>query len=244
MKQSNAYIFIYASVMVIIVAAILSYTAETLKPIQQKNIKIEKIQNILKSVGIESTTDNAQELFDKHIPEENCIIINSKGKKIDGNAFDVDLKVENLKPLKKRNLPLFICKLDNGEQKIIIPIRGKGLWGPIWGYISFNNDYNTIYGTNYDHEGETPGLGAEIKTEKFQKQFDGKTIFDNGKFVSITVYKGGDGAAKAAGDTKHGVDAISGGTITSKGVEAMIHDCLVAYKEYFKKETEKAEIKN
>lgn len=235
MKQSNTYIFIYASVMVILVAAILSYTAETLKPIQQKNIKIEKIQNILKSVGIESSTLNAQELFDKYIPDQNRVLINSKGEKIEGNAFDIELKDEIIKPLEKRNLPIFICKLDNGEKKIIIPVRGKGLWGPIWGYVALNNDYNTIYGTNFDHEGETPGLGAEIKTEKFQKQFDGKTIFDKGKFVSISVYKGGDGAAKAAGDLKHGVDAISGGTITSKGVQAMIYDCLVAYKEYFNK---------
>jgi Na+-transporting NADH:ubiquinone oxidoreductase subunit C len=235
MKQSNTYIFIYASVMVIIVAAILSYTAETLKPIQQKNIKIEKIQNILKSVGIESTTDNAQDLFDKYIPAENRIVINSKGEKINGNAFDINLKDENVKPEEKRHLPLFICNLDNGDKKIIIPIRGKGLWGPIWGYISFNSDNNTIYGTNFDHEGETPGLGAEIKTDNFQNQFKDKTIFEDGKFVSITVYKGGKGSAAAAGDTNHGVDAISGGTITSKGVEAMIRDCLVAYKEYFKK---------
>ena len=239
MKQSNAYIFIYASVMVIIVAAILSYTAETLKPIQQKNIKIEKIQNILKSVGINSTTDNAQELFDKYIPKENRIVINSKGDKIEGNAFDINLKEENLKPIDKRNLPLYICRLDNGDLKTIIPVRGKGLWGPIWGYVSFNDDNNTIFGTNFDHEGETPGLGAEIKTDWFQKQFVNKTIFDNDKFVSINVYKGGKGSAIAAGDTKHGVDAISGGTITSKGVQAMIHDCLIAYKNYFLKNKNK-----
>ncbi len=230
-KDSNIYIFLYASVMVILVAAVLSYTAETLKPIQKRNVKIEKIQNILASVGIESTTKNAEELFDKYIPEENRIVINSKGEKIDGVAFDINLKEEYSKPLEQRHLPLFIAKMNDGSTKIIVPLRGTGLWGPIWGYISFNDDYNTVFGAVYDHKGETPGLGAEISKPAFQKQFAGKTIFDNGKFVSITVYKGG---AAAAGDTTHGVDAISGGTITSKGLEKMLKDCLEGYETYFK----------
>jgi len=230
-KDSNIYIFLYASIMVIIVAAVLSYTAETLKPVQQRNVKIEKIQNILASVGIESTTQNAEELFDKYIPEENRIVINSKGEEIDGNAFEINLKEEYSKPLEQRHLPLFIAKMDDGSQKIITPLRGTGLWGPIWGYISFNDDYNTVFGAVFDHKGETPGLGAEISKPFFQEQFKGKTIFENGNFTSVLVYKGG---AQAAGDTKHGVDAISGGTITSKGLEKMLKDCLEGYKAYFK----------
>lgn len=236
MKQTNAYIFIYASVMVIIVAAVLSFTSESLKPIQQNNVKIEKIQNILSSVNIESTTDNAVELFDKYIPESNRIAIGFDGKEKEGvNAFDINLKKEFEKKQDNQSFPLFICKLDNGEEKMIIPVLGKGLWGPIWGYISMDMDYNTIYGAVFDHKGETPGLGAEIHQKWFQKPFTGKTIFDkNGKFVSITVHKGGHGAAKRAGDTEHGVDAISGGTITSKGLQKMLKDNLQNYVNYFK----------
>ena len=235
-KDSNIYIFIYASVMVIIVAAILSYTAETLKPIQKENVRIEKIQNILASVGIESTKENAAELFDKYIPEENRIVINSKGEEVEGSAFDINLKEENAKPLEERKLPLFIVNMDDGSKKTIVPLLGTGLWGPIWGYISFDSDFNTVYGAIFDHKGETPGLGAEIAKPFFYNQFKGKKIFDGDKFVSIIVYKGG---AAAAGDTLHGVDAISGGTITSKGLEKMIFDCLEGYQAYFKNHKDK-----
>ncbi len=235
MKQTNTYIFVYASVMVIIVAAILSFTAEALKPIQENNIKIEKIQNILASVGIESTTDNAEDLFNKYIPESNRLVINSKGEVQNGViAFDINLKKELAKEAGQRNLPLFISQLDNGEKKAIIPLLGTGLWGPIWGYISLNDDYNTIYGATFDHKGETPGLGADINKDWFKNQFKGKTLFEGTKFLSITVYKGGSGAAQRAGDTQHGVDAISGGTITSKGLEAMVKTNLENYVNYFK----------
>jgi len=233
-KDSNLYIFMYASIMVIIVAAALSFTAETLKPIQQQNVKVEKIQNILSSVGITTTKKNAEEMFNKYIPKENRIVINSKGEKIEGNAFDINLKEENTKPIDQRSLPLFIVNMNDGTKKTIIPLLGTGLWGPIWGYIAFEPDNNTIFGAVFDHKGETPGLGAEISKRWFQKPFKGKTIFDGDNFVSITVYKGGKGAAKAAGDTKHGVDAISGGTITSKGLEKMVYESLEGYQSYFK----------
>ena len=236
MKQTNAYTFMYASVMVIVVAAILSFASESLKPIQENNVKIEKIQNILSSVNIESTTDNASEIFDKYIPEAKRITIDNEGNIKEGvSAFNIDLKKEFAKAKNEQSFPLFICKLDNGEEKMIIPILGKGLWGPIWGYIAMDMDYNTIYGAVFDHKGETPGLGADINKDWFEKPFSGKTIFDkDGNFVSITVHKGGKGAAERAGDTEHGVDAISGGTITSKGLEAMVKDNLQNYVNYFK----------
>ncbi len=232
MKQTNTYTFIYASVMVIIVAAILSFTAEALKPIQQNNIKIEKIQNILSSVGIESTPENAEELFKQYIPEENRLVIGTDGKLKDGVAFDIKLKEELAKAPADRALPLYIADV-NGEKKIVIQLLGTGLWGPIWGYISLNDDYNTIFGATFDHKGETPGLGADINKPWFQEQFKGKTIFEGANFLSITVHKGGKGAAERAGNTQHGVDAISGGTITSKGLEAMVKTNLENYVNYF-----------
>ncbi len=233
-KDSNLYIFMYASIMVIIVAAVLSFTAETLKPIQKQNVKVEKIQNILSSVGIKSTKQNAEEMFDKYIPNNNRILINSKGEKVEGNAFNINLKIENSKAIDQRSLPLFIVNMDDGTKKTIVPLLGTGLWGPIWGYIAFEPDNNTIFGAIFDHKGETPGLGAEISKDWFQKPFKGKTIFEGDKFVSITVHKGGHGAAERAGDTKHGVDAISGGTITSKGLEKMVYESLEGYQSYFK----------
>jgi Na+-transporting NADH:ubiquinone oxidoreductase subunit C len=233
-RDSNLYIFIYASVMVIIVAAVLSFTAETLKLIQKENVRIEKIQNLLESVGIPSEKSNAAKIFDDCIPEENRITINSKGEKVEGNAFDINLKLENKKNIEDRVLPVYIVNMDDGTKKTIVPLLGIGLWGPKWGYISFEPDNNTIFGAVFDHKGETPGLGADINKDWFEKPFAGKTIFEGDKFVSITVHKGGKGAAEIAGDMNHGVDAISGGTITSKGLEKMIYDCLVGYQVYFK----------
>jgi Na+-transporting NADH:ubiquinone oxidoreductase subunit C len=232
--NSNIYTFIYSSVMVIIVAAALAITAKQLQPRQDMNVRVEKMQNILSSVKITSTANNAEELFKKYITRQ--IAVDNKGVEVSGvSPFDIVLKIEYKKPEKERVLPVFIATLDDGSVKRIFPLIGKGLWGPIWGYISLNDDNNTIYGAVFDHKSETPGLGAEINTEWFQQPFTGKTIFDkDGNFVSIKVHKGGKGAAVAVGDTQHGVDAISGGTITSKGLEKMLLDCLGSYHAYLK----------
>lgn len=214
--------------MVIIVALLLSVAAMKLKPFQDKNIEVEKKQNILAALNIQSTPIDAVELYNKYITES--FVVNSKGEKLnDIDAFTVDMKVEVSNPISKRLLPVFVSTLEDGRNAFVVPLRGKGLWGPIWGYISFEKDLNTIYGANFDHQGETPGLGAEIRETWFQKPFIGKKIFENpDHFVSIKVIKGG-----ADPDNLHQVDAISGGTITSKGLEAMIDSCLIAYKNYF-----------
>lgn len=227
---SNRYIFIYSSILTILVATVLAAAANLLKPRQQQNIEIEKIQNILSPAGIESTYSTAKELFAKYVTKQ--IVVNSNGEEIQGvRAFDVDLYIENKKPLEKRNLSIFVITHDDGEINYVVPVRGKGLWGPIWGYIAFKDDLNTIKGVRFDHKGETPGLGAEINTEHFQSQFPGEQILDaTGKFISITVYKG-----KTQPEDKHAVDGISGGTITSKGLEAMLRDGLSGYEDYFKK---------
>jgi Na+-transporting NADH:ubiquinone oxidoreductase subunit C len=225
---SNTYIIIFSSVMVVVVALLLALAAMQLKPFQDKNIEIEKKQNILASLNITTTVDNAQSFYSKYITSS--FVVNDAGQKIDGvNAFDVDIKVEMAKPKKDRYLPVYLSTLDDGGVAYVVPVRGKGLWGPIWGYVSFEKDLNTIYGANFDHQGETPGLGAEIKESFFQKPFIGKQIFkDSAEFVCIKVNKGG-----VDPNDLHAVDAISGGTITSKGLEAMLDSCLVQYKIFF-----------
>lgn len=224
--NGNKYTFIYASVMVILVAAILSLTALKLKPAQQKNIDIEKKQNILASVGIESTFTNAETIYAERIVQS--YVVDFSGQQIDGKAFDIDLKSERAKPEADRRLPVYECKTDEG-MKYILPVYGAGLWGPIWGYIALNDDMNTIYGANFAHQGETPGLGAEINTPGFQKQFKGKSIFDDkGNLVSIVVAKSSESAP-----AEHRVDGISGGTITSKGLQAMLLNDFTTYKAFF-----------
>lgn len=226
---SNTYIFVFSTVMVIIVAAILSFAAMQLKPLQDKNIEVNKKQQILSSLNIISTPKDAEEKYDKYITDS--YVVDSKGNVTrDKNAFDIDLKKELDKPESERNLPVYIGTVKN-QTKYILPVEGKGLWGPVWGYIALNEDVNTIYGTTFSHKAETPGLGAEIDKIWFQEKFIGKAIFnDKGEFISVRVVKGG----TADSSSKHEVDGISGGTITSKGVDAMLLNCLESYVPHLK----------
>jgi Na+-transporting NADH:ubiquinone oxidoreductase subunit C len=226
---SNRYIFIFSAVMVVVVATLLSLAATLLQPAQDRNLEIEKKKNMLESINVPSTRANTKELYDRYIKES--FVINSKGETVNGiDAFTVALRKEQKKPLEEQFLPVFWATPDDGEKIIIIPVEGKGLWGPIYGYISLKSDLNTIYGVNFDHKGETPGLGAEINTTPFESQFHNKHLFDNGNFVSIQVIKGG-----APENDIHGVDAISGGTITSNGLQKMIFDCIQKYDNYLLK---------
>lgn len=230
MKQfSNKYIFIFSAIMVIAVAVLLSLAATLLQPAQERNLEIEKKKNMLESINVPATWENSEELYSKYIKES--FVINSNGEPVVAvDAFTVVLKNEQKKPLAEQSLPVFRAAPDDGEKVIILPVEGKGLWGPIYGYISLKSDMNTIYGVNFDHKGETPGLGAEINTTAFESQFIGKKLFDNDNFISVQVLKGG-----ASQGDMHGVDAISGGTITSKGLQKMIYDCLLKYNGYLLK---------
>jgi Na+-transporting NADH:ubiquinone oxidoreductase subunit C len=215
--------------MVIAVATLLSLAATLLQPAQEKNLEVEKMKSMLESINIPADRNNAEDLYSRYIKES--FVLNSKGERVEGiDAFNVVMNIEQKKPIDQQYLPVFKASPDNGESIIILPVEGKGLWGPIYGYVSLKSDMNTIYGVTFDHKGETPGLGAEINTPAFEGMFPGKQLFENEKFVSVMVLKGG---AKP-GDL-HGVDAISGGTITSKGLEKMLLDCIVKYNDYLLK---------
>ena len=222
--DSNSYTFGFATMMVVIVAALLSYAAIELKPFQDTNIELEKQQNILSSIGVDVQRDLAKEVYYKYIKQE--IVLNYKGEEVDGDAFEIELKKELKKANSDQVLPLFISNVD-GFKQYIIPLRGKGLWGPIWGFIALEEDLNTVYGAVFDHKGETPGLGAEINQSFFQEPFIGKSIFDGEVFKSIRVVKGG-----APEGDNYAVDGISGGTITSDGVTDMLLERLNMYLPY------------
>jgi Na+-transporting NADH:ubiquinone oxidoreductase subunit C len=226
--MSNRYIFIYASVMVLIVALVLSSAAMILRPFQERNMRIEKMQNILASINIKASKAEAEQKFNQYIVQS--LVLNVKGDEVDGDAFEVDLQDENRKLMEERQLPLFVADV-NGNTFYIVPLRGNGLWGAIWGYISLGPDLATIVGANFDHASETPGLGAEIADKEFEEQFAGKRIFDEaGNFSPVRVLKGG----APAGDL-YGVDGITGGTITSNGVTNMLRNGLEGYVSYFNK---------
>jgi len=232
-KESNKYIFLYSIALVVLVAAVLAVASNALKPYQQKNIEVEKQQSILRSVqkaaDVKAAKDKAQYIVDEYNKYiTSSFIVNSLGERIDGDAFAVDLEEEMAKLPFDRKLPVFVCTDSDSSKKYILPVRGTGLWGPLWGYVALKDDYNTIFGVVFDHKSETPGLGAEIATHKFQSQFAGKQIFDGTTFTSIQVVKGGGTQGKL-----HEVDAISGGTITSKGLEEMLKSTLGEYLNFF-----------
>lgn len=221
-KQGNTYTAIYISALVCIVGAVLAWVSLSLKPEQENNIRIDKMQQILSSVNIVSDENNAIELYEKYITDS--FVVNRDGDRLAGNAFDVSIAAEVKKTPGQQNLPVFVCQIDNST-KYILPVYGAGLWGPLWGYVAVNEDGNTIYGAYFSHQGETPGLGAEIAKPEFSTQFIDKQLFKDGEFKSVAVEKKGQKPLDGADY----VDGISGGTITSKGVQTMLHSCLAAY---------------
>jgi Na+-transporting NADH:ubiquinone oxidoreductase subunit C len=227
-RNGNIYTFIFAIIMVVIVAAALAFTATTLKPLQAENVKNEKMQNILSTIGVEVDRDNAAVKFEEFIQQQLALKPDgSVAENID--AFKIDLFKETKKTHEDQNYPIYIAEKE-GKIFYIVPLFGAGLWKEIWGYIALDTDKNTIIGASFDHAGETPGLGAEINQSWYEDQYIGKTIFDeNNNFVSVKAIKGG-----AKPGDNHGVDAISGGTITSDGVTNMVEERLKNYIPYLK----------
>lgn len=229
-KESNVYTVVYAAVLVVVVGFALALVYQALRPAQLENIANDTRKQILAAALIYPTaTESVGDLYSSHIKESFCI--NSKGETLPGkDAFEVNMANEVKLPSDRRVLPVYVCDTDNGK-KYIVPVAGAGLWGPIWGYIAMNADGQTIYGAYFGHQGETPGLGAEIERPAFSSQFEGKSIFGkNGVFESVLVVKKGQEPAGRAY-----VNAVSGGTITSQGVQKMLATSLEPYTAYFKK---------
>jgi Na+-transporting NADH:ubiquinone oxidoreductase subunit C len=231
--NSNSYTFIFAIIMVVVVGVVLAFAATSLQPLQYENMRQEKMQNILGTVGVETDRAGAEALFSQYIKEQ--LVLDNSGELREGvSAFNVDLAKELKKTDTEQNFPLYIAEVE-GEKYYIIPLRGSGLWNAIFGYIALKDDVNTIKGVVFDHLGETPGLGAEITQEWFRHRFDDERIYDDsGNFVGVSVVKGNSSPSKE--DNK--VDAISGATITGDGVSDMISERLEHYLPYFKSQTD------
>ena len=212
-RDSNAYTVIYAAVMVILVAVALAFTSQSLKPLQKQNEDNDKRQQILRSINVNVPANQAEAKYNELIKD--AFLINENGEKI-GDAKEAFAG-------EKEGFPVFVANID-GQTKYIMALHGAGLWGPLWGYISVDSDRNTVYGADFSHQGETPGLGAEIAKPAFSNEFKGKKLFMDGTFKSIAVVKPGKSVAG-----QDYVDGISGGTITSQGVQAMLFNSLNGY---------------
>ena len=217
--NSNSYTIIYAAVMVVIVAFLLAFVSSSLKDMQNANVKNDTKKQILSAINVTEVTDADAE-FAKY--EVKDMLAQADGTLA---AYEGEFNTSYKGEIAENRLHVFECKVD-GATKYILPIYGAGLWGPIWGYVALNDDKDTVYGVYFNHAGETPGLGSDITTPKFQAPFVGKKVLENGE-VGLSVVKNGKVAKP-----DYEVDGISGGTITSQGVDAMLKDCLKLYKPF------------
>ena len=216
-RYNNVYTIIYASVMVVLVAVLLAFTSQSLRRLQKENEDNDKRQQILRSINVRVAAGEAKATYDHLIKE--AFLVNRQGNRVEGDAFAADAS----KAAVGDAYPVFVANVE-GQIKYILALYGAGLWGPIWGYFSLNDDRNTVFGADFSHAGETPGLGAEIVTPAFSRQFIGKKIFADRTFKSVAVVKPG----KSAQGQDY-VDGISGGTITSQGVDRMLFSSLSGY---------------
>ena len=230
-RDSNLYTFLFVGIMIVGIASILAYTSQTLKPMQDENVKNEKMQNILSTVGINVSREEAEESYKKYIVEELALKIDGSINENINPFSDLNLAKELKKDYEDQHFPLYVAEI-NSEKYYIIELRGTGLWDAIWGYISLKSDFNTVNGVSFDHKGETAGLGAEITKDWFKESFKDEKIFNsNGELVGITVLKGNNDPNNIDKDD-HEVDAISGSTITGDGVTDMIYERVSNYLPY------------
>lgn len=234
-KDSTGFTLFFAVAMVVVVGAILASLAFSLQPLQKANAADKKRMDILAALGFtdkEVTRANAKDVFSENVKE--FYLLDYQGNvtsQDETEVFLVDVKKQHRNTQlteEDKKFPLYKGTAKDGSQLLVAPVVGKGLWGPIWGYVALQPDMKTIYGATFDHKTETPGLGAEIKTDFFEKNWKGQE-FDytnpEGKFFRVTK-----GAGSSSGKSQ--VDGITGGTITSVGVEEMVNRSMAVYKKF------------
>tara|TARA_R110001583_G_scaffold112186_1_gene261487 strand:- start:27626 stop:28372 length:747 start_codon:yes stop_codon:yes gene_type:complete len=237
--ESNGYTIIFATAMVLIVGTLLAFLASSLKDKINENKRIEKQQNILYAMGVNENDESSVAFVSKNIVGEEFskyitkqIVITGTETTEDNNAYLIDLKKEAAAAKNSaytRRLPLFIGNKE-GKEYYIVPVRGKGLWDAIWGYVALNNQL-VIQGVYFDHAGETPGLGSNIKERFFMDDFIGEHIMDGDTFKGVAVSKS-NVDPKNLRKTDFAVDAISGSTITGDGLATMLKKDLKMYIPY------------
>ena len=196
--NSNVYTIVYAAIMVVIVAFLLAFVSDALKPTQDANVLRDTKNQILTSLNIEG---------------------------LSGDAVDAKYAEVITDTLDSNDKAIYVANVD-GIVKYVLPVKGRGLWGGLWGYIAVDENKSQVYGTYFSHESETAGLGARINERWFQQQFNGKPIFDEAGNIALTVVKQGSVILPTE------VDGVTGATLTSKGVGAMVTDGLSDYKDF------------
>lgn len=223
--NSNIYTIVYASVMVIVVAFCLAFISDLLRPLQDDNVANDKRSQILAALNIRNV-ENVQEEYDRVLLRD--IVVDVNGNTVqESSGFQVESKEILAKNDADKRLPVYVCKVES-DTLYVIPLFGRGLWGELWGYLALKNDFRTVYGVYMSHASETAGLGARITEEQFQEKFIGKMVFNEGDFAEVLL-----GVKKKVETPDSEVDAITGATLTSDGVDDMFKTSLTPYKKFF-----------
>ena len=228
--NSNTYTIIYASVMVVIVAFLLAFISSSLKERQDANVRIDKKQQILAALNLRGLDKaEVEQKYSEVVLAD--MIVTAKGDTVNAGADKeaAGFEVEN-KSSTADKLPLYVCRVDS-TVKDVVPMSGRGLWGGLWGYVALDADMNTVYGAYFSHESETAGLGALIAEQKFQDEFRGKKVFADSTYTQVRLSAVKNGKVE---DPAYDVDGITGATLTTVGVDAMLKDGLQIYQDYFK----------
>jgi len=241
--ERTGYIVLFTLGMTVLVALLLSALFYGTREQALINEDVFNKRAILSAIDDQLVTkvnaldnEDVSNIFNEQVEQ---VVLDMNGDVIEGaKAENVDMAKEKKKPEAERDLPLYVYKKEGGEKYYIMSVRGSGLWDEIWGNIAVKDDFITVAGASFDHKGETPGLGAEIKDNPaFAEQFKGKKTYDeNGNYTSIIVRKGG------AKDKWHEVDGISGATVTADGVGEMLYRGIKYYEPYFEQLKEPQEL--
>lgn len=239
--MSNRYIYTFGLIMTVVVAGVLAGLKMLTKPLADKNEEVFNKRALLEAVAepIKAATDQSVadltdaevlEIFNTQIKQ---YVVDAQGSPVEGlKAIEVKMDQEKKKAAGDRVYPIYEFDLE-GKKFYIFSVIGNGLWDIIWGNIALESDFSTIAGVSFDHAGETPGLGAEIKDNNdWKSQFLNKQLFEDGKLVGVNVKKGG-----ATPGSDYEVDGLSGATITADGVTDMIYNGFQPYENYIKEQT-------
>ncbi len=233
MRQSNLYIVLFAAAVTIVCGGLLAFASQSLKPLQDANVELERKQNVLATVMELKEGDDINAIYAAKVKER---VIDFEGNVKEGvKASTVEIAKEYKKNPKERSLPIYEIMDEANPEKVanaVLPVYGFGLWNDIWGFIALEDDLSTIQGVKFQHKGETPGLGARIESEEIQARYKGKSIYDDGVLKAVMMMKG---EGKDYSDDPHKVDGMSGATLTAKGVNNMLVDYLNSYKNYLEK---------
>lgn len=228
--NSNAYTIVYAAVMVVVVAFLLAFVSSALKPTQDSNVENDTKGQILTAMGFNRDSIDVKAEFDK---VQDFVLGDDQTAM---TPYEGQFESSYGKAIKENRLHVFVGKNKDGEEVYVLPVVGRGLWGGLWGYLALSFDCNvpTVKGAYFYHESETAGLGARIADRDFQSQFIGKPLYDENApshEIALTVVKKGT-ASKVTE-----VDGVTGATLTSAGVGAMVNDGLKIYSKFIESKT-------